>query len=147
MTNTMKFTPGTYLEIDDGMGARMVVRVVDDDDATFWLSTDTSKATPLLIHPAFKPTALGTLAQFIQTNGLTEASKRARELLRMRLDKRQDDALFIMRMLHCLAPKVQGEHWTPDDGLLQWAQQQAEKQESIAEHIQSNAEQFHRLQQ
>lgn len=144
--NKTRFQPGTFLEVDDMAGGRKVV-MVGRDGVTCWDSTDATKVTPLVIHPVMKPVELGTLVLFVQNKGLSAAAKRVMDSLRVRMDARQDDSLFIMRMLWNLAPKVQGDGWAPDEGLVQWAQQQAEVQDAAVGGVHTSAESYQQFRQ
>jgi hypothetical protein len=138
MTKT-RFQPGTFLEVDDFYGGRKVV-MVGRDGVTAWDDIDTTKVTPVVIHPVLKPVELGTLVFFVENKSLSAAAKRVMDSLRMRMDARQENSLFIMRMLWNLAPKVQGDDWAPDEELVQWAHQQAQEQEVAVGRLHTAAE-------
>lgn len=141
-----RFQPGTFLEVDDMAGGRKVV-MVGRDGVTYWDSTDAEKVTPLVIHPVMKPVELGALVLFVQNKRLSAAAKRVMESLRARMDARQDDSLFVMRMLWNLAPKVEGDGWAPDESLVQWAQQQAEGQDVAVSRVHASAESYQQFRQ
>lgn len=144
--NKTKFQPGTFLEVDDMTGGRKVV-MVGRDGVTYWDSVDTTRVTPLVIHPVMKPVELGTLVYFVKAKGLSAAARRVMDSLRVRMDVRQDDSLFVMRMLYSLAPKAQGDAWAPDEGLVQWAQQQAEVQDEVIGRVHASAERYQKFRQ
>ena len=134
-----KFQPGTFLEVDDFAGGRKVV-MVGRDGVTCWDDIDAAKVTPLVIHPVLKPVELGTFVFFVESKSLNLAAKRVMDSLRMRMDARENNSLFIMRMLWSLAPKVQGGDWVPDEDLVQWAHQQAQEQDVAVRRLHAAAE-------
>lgn len=137
---TLKFTPSSFLEVDDMQGGRKVV-LVGRDGVTYWDSIDSTKATPLVIHPVFKPVELGTMVRFIQTRGLTETAAKVPELLRARMDARAADSLFIMRVLWILSQEV--EHGTvPGDRFIDLAITKAYEQEKVALATQASATRY-----
>lgn len=142
--NKSRFQPATFLEVDDLSGGRKVV-MVGRDGVTFWDSIDTEKVTPVVIHPVLKPVELGTLVVFVQSKNLTTAAKQVMESLRVHMDARQEDSLFIMRMLWNLEPKAADQNWVPDESTVQWAHQQAEAQEAAALRVHDSAERYNQL--
>ncbi|WP_240533956.1 hypothetical protein [Aeromonas veronii] len=107
MMKTMRFQPGTFLEVDDLAGGRKVVMVCKDG-VTFWDMLDAKEATPLVIHPSMNPVEIGTFAQFSAAKGLQRATRKVIAFLRRRLDTRLDsDPLFVMRVLWFAAQKGQ----------------------------------------
>lgn len=134
----LKFTAGAFLEVDDLVGGRKVV-LVGKDGVTFWDSIDTKSATPIVIHPVFNPSELGTLVEFIQANGLDAALKRVVAFLRARADRRLDhDPLLVMRMLWA----IRGAGGQVDDAALRAAIENAEQQETTASQSHQYAERF-----
>lgn len=138
---TMRFQPGTFLEVDDLQGGRKVV-LVGKDGVTMWDSVDTEKVTPVVVHPVFKPAELGSTVTFVKTKGLSQAAKKVLESLQVHMDPRAADSLFVMRVLWSLAPKVAGDAWTPDEAALQEACRTAAEQESLALRMHGQAEQY-----
>ena len=141
-----RFQPGTFLEVDDMAHGRKVV-MVGRDGVTYWDSIDAAKVTPLVIHPVMQPVELGTLVQFVQNKGVSAVAKRVMESLRARMDARRHDSLFVMRMLWNLARKVEGKDWAPDEGLVQWAQQQAEGQDVAVSRVHASAASYQQFRQ
>jgi hypothetical protein len=139
---TVRFQPGTFLEVDDLVGGRKVVMVCKDG-VTFWDTLDIKEATPLVIHSSMNPVEIGTLAQFIAAKGLQRATRKVIAFLRRRLDARLDsDPLFVMRVLWFVAQKGEGDTYEPDDGVLDWACEQAHSQQQAASRIHGYAEKY-----
>lgn len=139
---TIRFQPGTFLEVDDLVGGRKVVMVCKDG-VTFWDMLDAKEATPLVIHPSMNPVEIGTFAQFSATKGLQRATRKVIAFLRRRLDARLDsDPLFVMRVLWFTAQKGAGDAYEPDDVVLDWACKQAHSQQQTAARIHKYAEKF-----
>ena len=136
-----RFQPGTFLEVDDFEGARKVV-MVGRDGVTCWDAVDATKVTPLVIHPVMHLAELGSLAAFVRAKGLAAAAGSVMKWLAA--DARQEDSLFIMRMLWSLAGRVTAGS-DPDDALLRWAYQQAQTQEDAALRVHANVERYRQL--
>ena len=68
MSKSQRFTPGSYLEVDDLGGGRKVV-LVAKDGATFWDSLDVERVTPIVIHAELHPVDLGTLHDLVAKRG------------------------------------------------------------------------------
>jgi len=133
-TPKTKFQPGTFLEVDDLAGGRKVV-LVGRDGVTFWDALDTSRVTPMVIHPVFKARELGSLIEFARRSKLEAAARQVAESLRVRLDRRYEDSLFVMRMLWALSasrPEAVAEGWVPDEAAVQAAYEAADAQEKGA---------------
>ena len=128
MMKTTKYQPGTYLELDNGAGGRKVV-LVGRDGVTYWDSIDPSKVTPLVIHPVLKPVELGSVSSFISAKNLRFAAPKAMEVLSVFKPTRQQDSIYIMRVLWHLASKATGEQWVPQEGEIRDALAEAERQE------------------
>lgn len=137
---TVKFQPGSFLEIDDLQGGRKVV-LVGRDGVTYWDSMDTEKVTPLVIHPVCKPAELGSMVHFIQARGLSEVAVKVPELLRARMDARAEDALFIMRVLWVLSQEI-SFGTVPGDSFIETAITKAKEQERIAQGIHASASRY-----
>jgi hypothetical protein len=137
---TVKFQPGSFLEIDDLQGGRKVV-LVGRDGVTFWDSMDADKVTPLVIHPVCKPVDLGSMVHFIQAHGLSDVAVKVPELLRARMDKRADDALFIMRVLWVLSKEITFGT-VPGDTFIETAITKAKEQERIAQGVHASADRY-----
>lgn len=143
MPISFKFPPGTFLEVDDLYEGRKVVMTCNDG-VTYWDSTDTTKCTPVAIHPSQKPKELGTFVSFGQTRSLQAATRKLIDYLRRQNDQRVDsNPLFLMRALVCVASKATGDTgYVPDEKVLEWACSQAQEQETIALKVHQYAEQF-----
>ena len=137
---TVKYPAGSFLEIDDLQGGRKVV-LVGRDGVTYWDSMDTEKVTPLVIHPVHKAVDLGTMVRFIQAKGLIEVAAKVPELLRARMDKRADDALFIMRTLWVLSNEVSFGS-VIGDAFIDAAIKKAHEQERTAEAVHASADRY-----
>ncbi len=138
---SMKYQPGTFLEVDDLSGGRKVV-LVGKDGVTFWDSVTADNVTPLVIHPVLKPLELGTLVHFVRMHHLAGAANALLDQLRASGDARQRDCLFVMRALWTLAPQVTGALWLPAPSELEAALRQAASQETVAQRIHAHAEQY-----
>lgn len=136
----MKFQPGSFLEVEDFQGARKVV-LVGRDGVTCWDSIRTDHVTPLVIHPAMQPEALGNLVSFVQAGGLQPAALKVLDLLRARGEGREQDSLFVMRVLWSLAQNI-GPGRDPDDATLQLACTRAEAQETLAHRLHAQAREY-----
>lgn len=140
MKNT-KFQAGTFIELDDPAGGRKV-GLVGKDGVTFWDAIDHDSVTPLLIHPVMQPRELGSLVSFAHARGLGAAAPAVLAALRRQMDARQNDALFVMRVLWCLAPQAHGDDWTPDQATLAAALEQAEAQQARALRVHAQAQRY-----
>lgn len=138
---SMRYQPGTFLEVDDLSGGRKVV-LVGKDGVTFWDCVTAEDVTPLVIHPVMKPAELGTLVHFVASKRLGGAAQRMLEVLRTTADGRQTDCLFVMRTLWRLAPLATADDWIPADAQLQDAFQKATEQESLALRLHAHAQQY-----
>lgn len=142
MTKTLRFLPGTFLEMDDMEGRKKVVMVCKDG-VTYWDLLDAKESTPLVIHPSTNPVGLGSFVQFGKDKGLQQATRTLIAYLRRRIDARLDtNPLFVMRVLWFVSQKASGTEYTPDDSVLDWACEQAQAQEQTAARIHKYAEQF-----
>jgi hypothetical protein len=139
-----KYQPGSFLEVSDMDGGRKVV-MVGRDGVTYWDSGDATKVTPLVIHPVMEPVELGSLVGFVRSKALEAAVKVVMESLRVHMDARQEDSLFVMRVMWNLASKSTGAGWVPDDGLVTWARQQAEAQEATVGRVHEIAQQYSQM--
>lgn len=141
MTKTLKFQPGTFIEMDDLAGNRKVVMVCKDG-VTYWDVLDAKECTPIIVHPAMNPVGIGTFVQFGKDKGLEQATRTLIAFLRRRIDSRLDtNPLFVMRVLWFISKKV-GSAGVPDDSMIEWACEQAQVQEQVAARIHKNVEQF-----
>ena len=127
----LRFSPGTFLEVDDLQGGRKVV-MVGKDGVTFWDALQTDVVTPLSVHPVMNPVSLGSMVAFLQSKGISQATLKVREVLRAQLDERSDDSLFVMRAAWALAAKGIKDGDAVDDLVLQDAIEAARKQERVA---------------
>jgi len=116
--------------------------MVGKDGVTVWDSVDTSKVTPLVIHEVMKPVELGSPVDYIKSTGLLNAAARLRETLRARIDKRGDDALFVMRCLWALSTVSPGGDWIPTDEELDASIAAAQAQEVAAERMHADTKRF-----
>lgn len=137
---TLKFQPGSYLEVDDLQGGRKVV-LVGRDGVTYWDTMDAEKVTPLVIHPVCKPVELGSMMRFILACGLSDVAVKVPELLRARMDARAEDALFIMRVLWVLSKEV-SFGTVPGDSFIDTAIAKAKEQERVAQSIHASADRY-----
>ena len=132
----LKSPPGHFLAIEDLYGDRTVV-LVAKDGVTFWDTLDAETATPLALHPVFKPEDLGTLVVFAHSAGLSQSLPVIIQFLRGQA--RDPNLLRVMRMTWALA---QGAVKSPreTDLLSAWARVQL--QEQRAAQIQGHAERY-----
>jgi len=139
---SMKFQPGSYIEIDDLAGGRRVA-LVCKDGVTFWDLLNSTACTPLAVHPIMGPVELGTLVEFSKRNGLETATKALVAHLRSAGDARVDtNPLFVMRALWFVQKQSTGTGFVPEPSLLVEACEQAEAQEQAAGRIHQLAEQY-----
>jgi hypothetical protein len=136
MVKGQKFIPGTFLEMDDPYEGRKVV-MVGKDGVTFLDSLQMEYCTPLIIHPAFHPVALGSTLDFVRRYGLVSCLGQLLPRLRGQSTDQERDSLFVMRalwFLACRRPEALpgGEDWTVDETGLAWAIECATKQEARA---------------
>lgn len=136
----MKFQPGSFLEIDDLREGRQVV-LVGRDGVTCWDCVSATEATPLILHPVMQPVDLGTLASFALSRNLSAAVPIVMQSLRLRHQGRENDSLFVMRMLWSL-PSAPTVDWAPDAPALDEAYREAEHQEVLACQLQSYTRQY-----
>lgn len=136
---SMKFTPGTYLEMDDLVGGRKVV-LVGKDGVTYWDICNSKQATPIVIHPKFNPTSIGTLAQISGKIGISFV-KRVVEKLKAISDDKADDGLYLVRVLWQLQTNKISESNLTDDA-LKVAIDSAIQQEVTAARIHEHAKKF-----
>jgi hypothetical protein len=115
---TQRYQPGSFLEMNDLCGGRKVV-MVGRDGVTFWDS----------LHPVLQMAEIGTFVNFIRENNLALAAIKVIEHLRVHMDARRNDSLFIMRVLWCLSQKSVGKQTVFDDAALQSALRDADAQE------------------
>jgi hypothetical protein len=125
---TQRYQPGSFLEMNDLCGGRKVV-MVGRDGVTFWDSLNTDEATPIVVHPVLQMAEIGTFVNFIRENNLALAAIKVIEHLRVHMDARRNDSLFIMRVLWCLSQKSVGKQTVFDDAALQSALRDADAQE------------------
>lgn len=139
---SMKFQPGSYIEIDDLAGGRRVAMVCKDG-VTFWDLLNSTACTPLAVHPIMEPVELGTLVEFSKRNGLETATQALVAHLRAAGDTRVDtNPLFVMRALWFVQKQSTGPGFVPGPSLLVAACEQAEAQEQAAGRIHQLAEQY-----
>ncbi len=136
---TMKFQPGTFLEMDDLAGGRKVV-VVGRDGSTYWDMLEADRVTPIVIHPSQNAENLGTMADFVQKHGLQEHVEGLVLYLRNQGLDPEGNPLFVMRALWEMARRS-GEQAVSDTGLEQ-ALHAAKAQEVLAIKIHDRAEQY-----
>jgi len=138
----MKFTAGTYIELDDMAGGRRVAMICKDG-VTFWDLLDSAEATPIAVHPSMNPVELGSFVQFGIDKGLEDATRLLVRYLRSQQDSRlESNALFVMRALWFVSQKSTGAGFIPDENLLRWACEQAQVQEQVAGRIHQLAAQY-----
>jgi hypothetical protein len=135
-----KFQPGSFLEIDNLRGGRQVV-LVGRDGVTCWDCRNATEATPLVLHPVMQPLDLGTLASFVHSAGLLAAVPVVMQFLRVEHSGRENDSLFVMRMLRSL-PSAPTTDWSPDTPALKQAYREAEQQEILGGQLQSYTRQY-----
>ena len=139
---TMRFQPGTFLEIDDFAGGRLVVMVCKDG-VTYWDMLDAKDGTPIVIHPSMNPIELGTLVDFCASKALQASMRKMISFFRESNDDRlNSDPLFVMRVLWFVSQKASGELYEPDEAVLNWACAQAKAQQKVCSRIHGYAEKF-----
>lgn len=140
MTKTMKFQPGTFLEMDDLAGGRKVV-VVGRDGATYWDMLDADLVTPIVIHPSMNPVGLGSMADLV---GDEEAPQDRLASVGLYLKGKGFDPeanpLFMMRVLWALVREGKGD--LSDEQRLEHALGVAQEQEATALKIHARAESY-----
>ena len=139
MTKSMRFPPGSFLELDDLEGGRKV-SLVCKDGVTFWDLMNADLATPLVIHPIMNPVELGSMAAFAEANKMQDVLKALIAFLRAKLDQRiEDDPLFVMRTLWVL--KQRGTN-TVDNEAMTSACSQADMQAVAVARLHARAKQY-----
>lgn len=139
MTKSMRFPPGTFLELDDLAGGRKV-SLVCKDGVTFWDLMNAELTTPLVIHPIMNPVELGSMVAFAEANQMQVALKALIAFFRSNNDPRVDeDPLFVMRALWYLKQRADREIAAED---MSWACQQAEGQAAAVERLHEHTKQY-----
>jgi len=143
MSKSLRFTPGSFLEVDDLGGGRKVV-LVAKDGATFWDAMEVERVTPIVIHAELHPAELGTLHDLVAKRGLTHALGAVIAYARAQLDPRIDtDPLLVGRVLWFLSQKSeQRDPYVPDDATVRWAFTQAEAQAHAALAVHEQVEKY-----
>lgn len=136
---TMKFQPGTFLEMDDLAGGRKVV-VVGRDGSTYWDMLNADRVTPIVLHPSQRPESLGSIADFVQKHGLQDRVEGLVLHLREQGLDPEGNPLFVMRVLWEMARRA-GEP-AADEAALATALHAAKAQEAVAIKIHDRAEQY-----
>ncbi|ANN80859.1 hypothetical protein [Bordetella flabilis] len=136
---TMKFQPGTYLEMDDLAGGRKVV-CVGRDGSTYWDMLDADRITPIVIHPSQNPKGLGSIADFLQASGLQDTAQGVIDHLRDQGLDPEGNALFVMRVLWEMARN--SDESMSGDALYGQAVRAAQAQEAAALRIHARAAQY-----
>lgn len=132
MTMTLKFQPGSFVELDDLNGGRRVA-LIGRDGISCIDSMDVSLATPLFLHPVFAPRGLGTLMEFVKENRLHGA------LMLVSVEPRAGDepmdVLQLMQRLWCLSRMGLSEDKLPTSDQLADSRVQAAMMRNKAEEI------------
>lgn len=140
MTKTMKFQPGTFLEMDDLAGGRKVV-VVGRDGATYWDMLSADLVTPTVIHPSMNPLSLGSMVDFV---GDGEAAQSKLESIATYLKDKgfdpENNPLFMMRVLWASTRATPAD--LGDEPLLEHAVSVAQEQEAVALKIHARAKSY-----
>jgi len=99
MNAKTRYKPASFLEVDDLYGGRKIV-MVGADGITYWDALNAETATPIVIHPIFKPVEIGALIEFARTNDLLDALRSLTQHINDTQDNRaQRDPLHVMRVL------------------------------------------------
>ncbi|WP_323025742.1 hypothetical protein [Castellaniella sp.] len=136
---TLKFQPGTFLEMDDLAGGRKVV-VVGRDGSTYWDMLDAERVTPVVIHPSQHAVALGSLAEFARARGLQDKIEGLMLFLREQDLNPEGDPLLAMRTLWEFS--LRSDSATPEADLFAAACRAAQAQGAGALRIHARAEQY-----
>lgn len=139
MTKTMKFQPGTFLEMDDLAGGRKVV-VVGRDGATYWDMLDAERVTPIVIHPSMNPVGLGSMVDFVGDGAAQEKLASVATYLKDKGVDPEADPLFMMRVLWAAEREVSSD--LADEQRLERAVTVAQEQEATALKIHARAESY-----
>ncbi len=137
----LRFSPGTFLEVDDLQGGRKVV-MVGKDGVTYWDALKPEAVTPLTIHPVMNPVELGSMVSFLQNKNISQATLKLREALRAQLDDRADDSLFVMRAAWSLVAQGVKDGGAVNDLVLRQAIEAAQAQEQGALALHQVVEKF-----
>lgn len=138
---TLKFRPASFVEVDDQKGGRKVV-LVCKDGVTYWDLADSSRATPIVFHSVMKPVDIGTLAEFVKAKKIDKVCLLLIEHMKRKGDERFKDPLYFMRAIWFVEKKVNSDKLDPDEVVLAYACEQANRQEKDAAQVQKLAEQF-----
>lgn len=139
---TQRYKPGSFLEMNDLCGGRKVV-MVGRDGVTYWDSLNTDEATPIVVHPVLQMQELGTLVSYIRENELSNVAVKIMKHLKVHMDARETDSLFVMRVLWSITQKSGGKLMSVDDATLQSALNEAATQEANAVRVvHSNAARY-----
>lgn len=99
MDKKTRFTPASFVEVDDLYGGRKIV-MVGADGITYWDALEVETVTPIVIHPIFKPKEIGPLIAFARQNDLLDALRNLTAHINAAQDGRaQRDPLYVMRAL------------------------------------------------
>ncbi len=136
---TLKFQPGTFLEMDNLAGGRKVV-IVGRDGSTYWDMLDAERVTPIVIHPSQQAVDLGSLGDFARARGLQDKLEGLMLYLREQGHNPEGNPLFAMRTLWEFAQRAESAE--PDAERFGLACQAAQAQEAGALRIHARAEQY-----
>ena len=94
-----RYTPASFLEMDDLHGGRKIV-MVGADGITYWDALDVDRVTPVVIHPVFNPKALGGLVAYAREHDMVEGLRALTGRINDRqADRAKRDPLHVMRAL------------------------------------------------
>jgi hypothetical protein len=141
MEKAAEFQPGSFLRVNDLLGGKKIVQV-GQDGVTFLDCIDTSKVTPIPLHPIFEAESLGTISHFVRTHQVSSAVVAIMEFLEQTNSPRRDDSLFIMRMLLNVIDMKRPEGWLPPEPLILSLYDSAENQERSALEIHKACENY-----
>jgi len=137
---TLKFQPGTFLEMDDLAGGRKVVSV-GRDGSTYWDLLDADRATPIVIHPSQNPENLGSMADFVEKHNLQGQVEGMVGHLRGQGVDPENNPLFVMRVLWVMTRMTDAS--ASGEALYGQALQVAQAQEVAALKIHERAGQYY----
>lgn len=94
-----RYTPTSFLEMDDLHGGRKIV-MVGADGITYWDALDVERVTPVVIHPVFKPKAIGGLVAFARQHDMIAGLRALTARINDRqADRAKRDPLYVMRAM------------------------------------------------
>lgn len=94
-----RFSPGSFIELDDLLGGRKI-SLVCDDGITAVDNVHPDKALPVLIHPKFNPLVIGQMHEFLIEHSLqNQMTQIITYMTRKEMGDLYFDSLLMMRIM------------------------------------------------